>query len=634
MARATAQTRKTPGKKNTAKSTPNDSPVKATRSSTRDKAAAPTYTEPDSNAEVDGEEEDEQSDIEVEAPSKRKVKPAPKKVETSKKAVGPSPRKRKQPIKEEENEDVEEATPKEAKNAKSPSKAANPSPGRKRKQVKKDESDEEDEDIEEEAPKGAKNTKSPKKATGSSPAKKRKHPKKEEEDDDTEEEAPKGTKNAKSANSTGPSPAKKRKQARKEDEDDSDVDEKPSKAATTWKSAKSAKVNGTKADKGKPDAKPPPKKRKTKAEKEAENMPLVARTTSHALRIGAHVSAAGGVPNSVTNSLHIGGNAFALFLQSQRKWNNPALSDEHVNGFHAACKEHGYDAGKEVLPHGSYLVNLAAAEKTKADQAYNSFLDDLKRCDRLGIKLYNFHPGNTNGLPRDQAIQRISSQLNKAHKATADPGTVVTVLENMAGAPTSNTLGATFEDLRDMIANVDNRERVGVCLDTCHMFAAGYDLRTPDALSETLSKFDEVIGEQYLRAVHLNDSKGVFKSHRDLHQNIGLGFIGLRGFHAIMNEPRFKGLPMVLETPIDKKDAKGKKIEDKGIYAREIKLLESLVDMDVEGDEFKKLECELAEKGAEERKTMQEQFDKKNAGGKGKGKKAETSDEEDEDDDE
>jgi AP endonuclease-1 len=193
----------------------------------------------------------------------------------------------------------------------------------------------------------------------------------------------------------------------------------------------------------------------------------------------------------------------------------------------------------------------------------------------------------------------------------------------MAGQ--GNVIGATFEDLRDIIEQVEDKPRIGVCLDTCHSFAAGYDLRTPEAFKDTLDKFDEIVGMKYLSALHINDSKAPFASHRDLHQNIGLGFLGLRAFHNVMNEPRFEGLPLVLETPIETKNTEGKVVEDKSIWANEIKLLESLIGMDAESEEFKRMEAELAVKGAEERQKLQEQFDRKQekdrkAAEKGKGK--------------
>ncbi|KAL9125219.1 MAG: hypothetical protein Q9217_005537 [Psora testacea] len=348
------------------------------------------------------------------------------------------------------------------------------------------------------------------------------------------------------------------------------------------------------------------RRRKTKEEKEAETMPLAARTNGLRMFIGAHVSGAKGVHNSVTNALHIGGNAFAMFLKSQRKWENPPLQDEHRDQFRAFCGEHKYDAASHILPHGSYLVNLAQEDPDRASQAYNAFLDDLQRCDALGIRLYNFHPGWTGPALRPSAIGRIAGALNRAH---ADTSRVTPVLEAMAGS--GNVVGSTFEDLRDIIALVDDKARIGVCLDTCHIFAAGYDLRSPKAFNETLEEFDNIVGMKYLRALHINDSKAPLGSHRDLHQNLGLGFLGLRAFHNVMNEKRFEGLPLVLETPIDRKDENGKDIEDKGIWAREIKMLEGLIGTDAESEEFKRVEKELADKGAEEREKHQEAFERK-----------------------
>lgn len=347
------------------------------------------------------------------------------------------------------------------------------------------------------------------------------------------------------------------------------------------------------------------KKRRKKANP-AEEMPLAARSAGLRMYIGAHVSCAKGVQNSVTNAVHIGGNAFAMFLKSQRKWQNPALQDDHRDGFKSLCQQHCFNAQRHVLPHGSYLVNLAQEEEAKAQQAYEAFLDDLQRCDALDIRLYNFHPGSTGSAPRPAAIKRIANQLNRALAVTRD---VVPVLEAMAGA--GNVIGSTFEDLRDIIADVSQKERIGVCIDTCHIFAAGYDIRDQERLQKVLADFDKIVGMKYLRALHLNDSKAPLASHRDLHQNIGQGFLGLRAFHAVMNEENFEDLPLVLETPIDHKNEDGKEIEDKGVWAREIKLLESLIGMDVESEMFRNLEQDLAAKGAEERAKYQDAFDRK-----------------------
>jgi AP endonuclease-1 len=367
------------------------------------------------------------------------------------------------------------------------------------------------------------------------------------------------------------------------------------------------------------------RKRKTKEQKEAEAMPLAARSLGSKVLVGAHVSSAGGVHNAIANSVHIGGNAFALFLKSHRKWENPVLQDDHLTSFMSSCKDHKYGHHDHVIPpivpHGSYLVNLAHHDPVRAKQAYDVFLDDLVRCSKLGIRLYNFHPGNCGASEsRAHAISHLASQLNKAHKDTSS-GNVITLLETMTSS--TNVLGATFEDLAETIAQVDDKERVGVCLDTCHVFTAGYDLRKPEAFHATMDKFDKVVGFKYLKALHMNDSKAPFNSGRDLHANIGTGFLGLRAFHNIMNEPRLWGLPMVLETPIDVKDAEtGKEVPDKRIWAREIKLLESLVGMSAETDEFTELEAELHAQGEAERQRIQVQVSKKEAKAKDKENKA------------
>ncbi|KAK7951521.1 xylose isomerase-like protein [Apiospora aurea] len=381
-------------------------------------------------------------------------------------------------------------------------------------------------------------------------------------------------------------------------------DAKASRKARPTKRKAAAEEDGDEVGQAPPgkDTKPAKKTRTAKTKIE-DIMPLAKRTAvaslKRAMYIGAHVSGAGGVQNSVHNAVHIGANAFALFLKSQRKWDNPPLAAEARDAFRSLAKAHDFDAHRHCVPHGSYLVNLAAADRAKAGQAYASFVDDLHRCEALGIVLYNFHPGNTNGEDRAEAIGRIAAQLNRAHKATK--GTVVTVLENMAGQ--GNVIGCRFEDLRDIIAQVDDKSRVG-------------------AFAETVKAFDDVVGNKYLRAFHLNDSKAPFNSHRDLHANIGTGFLGLRAFHNVMNHEPFQGLPMVLETPIDRKGADGKSVEDKQVWADEIKLLESLIGMDPESDEFKALDVKLQAQGEGERNKLQTQADKKGAKDAKKAEKA------------
>ncbi|GBF65153.1 DNA-(apurinic or apyrimidinic site) lyase [Trichophyton mentagrophytes] len=342
-------------------------------------------------------------------------------------------------------------------------------------------------------------------------------------------------------------------------------------------------------------------KRETKEDQSAEMNPLAPRASG--LRIG---------------------NAFALFLKSQRKWDNPPLQDEHRDLFRKACVENNYDAALHVLPHGSYLVNLAQEDPAKAKVAYNSFLDDLKRCEALGIKLYNFHPGATNKTSLESSLSRLAKALISALDATK---TVIPVLETMCGHGT--TIGGPLSHFRDLFALIPEsyHPRLGVCVDTCHSFAAGYDLRSPAGWDRFMTEFDETIGLKFLRAWHLNDSKTPLGSKRDLHANIGTGFLGLRAFHNLMNDKRVEGMPMVLETPIDRPvdgagtGAKSKKtIEDKSVWAKEIKLLESLIGMDPESKEFLELEAKLADEGKEERAKHQTMFDKKAKENSGKSK--------------
>ncbi|KAF8250760.1 AP endonuclease [Wilcoxina mikolae CBS 423.85] len=332
----------------------------------------------------------------------------------------------------------------------------------------------------------------------------------------------------------------------------------------------------------------------------------VARTLASKMLIGAHVSMAKGVQNSITNAAQIGANSFALFLKNQRRWKSPALSASDTAAFRRLCTEHAYNPLTQILPHGSYLINLATPSTEKQAQAYDCFVDDLHRCEALGIGLYNFHPGSTLGEPRVEALARISAALNKAHKETSF---VKTVVENMVGS--GNVVGSSFEDLRDIIAGVGDKSRVGVCLDTCHLFAAGHDIRTAESYEEVMRNFDKIVGREYLCAMHLNDSKGPFASKKDLHQNIGLGYLGLEAFRVIMNDERLEGLPMVLETPTG---------EDPGVWAREIKLLEGLVGLKGDEESFLKMAEELQEKGSGERDRVSGVVErvKKAKGAKGK----------------
>ncbi|KAF9043939.1 xylose isomerase-like protein [Panaeolus papilionaceus] len=305
------------------------------------------------------------------------------------------------------------------------------------------------------------------------------------------------------------------------------------------------------------DAEPVAKtKRKAKVKGVDLSNPLP-RQIKSPWKVGAHVSSAGGVENAVLNAVAIGATSFALFLKSQRKWESPSLSDESVSQFKSNMKQYGYSSS-HVLPHGSYLINLANPDLTKRQKSYDCFLDDLKRCELLGLELYNFHPGSTLGEPLDTAVGYISQCINDAHAAT---NTVIVVLENMAGA--GNIIGSDFSHLASIIELVKDKSRVGVCIDTCHAFAAGYDIRTPEGWESTMKKFNEVVGLKYLRGMHINDSKTDFNSKRDRHESIGLGYLGLQAFKHIVNDPRTQNLPLVLETPSfeQPRDVWGKEIE-------------------------------------------------------------------------
>ncbi|KAJ4984706.1 apurinic endonuclease [Stagonosporopsis vannaccii] len=350
-------------------------------------------------------------------------------------------------------------------------------------------------------------------------------------------------------------------------------------------------------------------KKVTRTKKSKEPVPpLEERTADTKLRIGAHVSVAGGVHNAIPNLLHIGANAFAMFMKNQRKWDNPDMDPEHASLFINGCKDHNIEVGDCCLPHGSYLVNLAHPDAERKKQAYDSFHNDLVRCKKIGIRLYNFHPGNANATTREEGIKLIAENLNRAH-ADPETGSVITVLETMASL--GNTIGGTFEDLAAIISHVEKKDRVGVCLDTCHVFAAGYDLRSPASYAAVLQQFDDIIGLDYLVALHVNDSKAPLASYRDLHARIGTGYLGLRAFHNLVNDTRLHGLPMVLETPVDVVGADGKKAEDKSIWAREIKMLERLVGMDVESEEYRELEKGLFEQGEGERERIGGQVERK-----------------------
>lgn len=260
--------------------------------------------------------------------------------------------------------------------------------------------------------------------------------------------------------------------------------------------------------------------------------------------IGAHVSAAGGVENTPERAKDIGAKAFALFTKNQRRWEAPPLTDDNIEGFKQQVEELGFSMDY-IMPHDSYLINLGHPEKQKLEKSRKGFLDEMQRCEKLGIKLLNFHPGNhLNKMSMEECLDLNAESINWALDQTEG---VTAVIENTAGQGTS--IGFKFEYLARIIDGVEDKSRIGVCLDTCHAYAAGYDIATKDGFKNVFEEFEEVIGFDYLKGMHLNDSQKELDSRVDRHAPIGEGEIGLEAFKMIMEDDRFDDIPMILETP-------------------------------------------------------------------------------------
>ncbi|CAK7019843.1 MAG: Endonuclease 4 [Parabacteroides sp.] len=275
--------------------------------------------------------------------------------------------------------------------------------------------------------------------------------------------------------------------------------------------------------------------------------------------VGAHVSASGGVENAPGNANAIGAKAFALFTKNQRQWVAAPLSKKSITLFKERCAEFGYEA-KHILPHDSYLINLGHPEEEGLQKSRNAFLDEMQRCEQLGLDRLNFHPGShLNKISEEACMDRIAGSINWALEQTSG---VCAVLENTAGQ--GSNLGYTFEQLAYIIGKVNDKSRVGVCIDTAHTLAAGYDIKTPEGFTETFRRFDEVIGFSYLRGMHINDSKKDLGTRVDRHDSIGKGVMGLATFKMLMDDPRFDDIPLILETP------------DESVWADEIKYLYSI----------------------------------------------------------
>ncbi len=277
-------------------------------------------------------------------------------------------------------------------------------------------------------------------------------------------------------------------------------------------------------------------------------------------RIGAHVSAAGGVFNAPLNASKIGAKAFALFTKNQKQWKTKPLTDIDIEQFKQNCEQHGY-LTEHILPHDSYLINLGNPDPEKRAKSVDAFIDELLRCEALGLKLLNFHPGSHLGiLSEDDCLKTIADSVNEALSHTIS---AVAVIENTSGQ--GNNVGYRFEHLARIIELVDRKDRIGVCIDTCHAFTAGYDFRTRDLYEKTFHELDSIIGIRYLKGMHLNDTKKAQGSRVDRHASIGEGELGIESFRYIVNDPRLDEIPLILETP------------DETIWDKEIELLYSLI---------------------------------------------------------
>ena len=275
--------------------------------------------------------------------------------------------------------------------------------------------------------------------------------------------------------------------------------------------------------------------------------------------VGAHVSASGGVFNAPLNAMKIGAQAFALFTKNQRQWKAKPLDSETIDTFRKNLQQSGI-APKHVLPHDSYLINLGHPEQEKWQKSLDAFIDEVQRCELLGLDRLNFHPGShLKKIDEDVCLAKIAEAMNRTLDVTKG---VTLVLENTAGQ--GSNLGWKFEQLAAIIDAVEDKSRVGVCIDTCHMFTAGYDIRTKEAYDVSMAQFGNIVGFGYIKGMHLNDSKPELGSHVDRHESIGKGKIGLDAFRYIMNDERFDDIPLVLETI------------DESIWAQEIELLYSL----------------------------------------------------------
>lgn len=275
--------------------------------------------------------------------------------------------------------------------------------------------------------------------------------------------------------------------------------------------------------------------------------------------IGPHVSTTGGVENAPLNAAAVGATAFALFTKNQRQWVSPPLTVKSIEKFKENCASLGFEP-EHVLPHDSYLINLGQPEKEALEKSRSAFLDEMQRCEQLGLKMLNFHPGShLKKIPLEECLRRIAESINIALDRTQG---VTAVIENTAGQ--GSNVGFSFQHLAYIIDRVEDKQRVGVCLDTCHTYSAGYNIKTAEGYNKTFREFDNTIGASYLKAVHLNDTKKELASRVDRHDSIGKGLLGIDFFSRFMKDPRFDDMPLILETP------------EESLWQEEIRMLRNL----------------------------------------------------------
>lgn len=262
--------------------------------------------------------------------------------------------------------------------------------------------------------------------------------------------------------------------------------------------------------------------------------------------IGAHVSVSGGVSNAPLRAAEIGAKAFALFTGSSNRWSSKPISEDEAEKFKAYCAENNYTADR-ILPHDNFLINLGNPDAAKLAMSRKSFLEEMQRCEQLGLTMLNFHPGShLKEISIDKCLDLIVESINITLEKTTG---VTAVIECTAGQGTN--LGYEFGQIAHIIDKVEDKSRVGVCVDTCHAYSAGYDLRTEEGYRKTWEDFDNIIGSNYLRGLHLNDDKRECGSKIDRHESIGKGSLGEEFFIRLVNDPRFDSMPLILETPDD-----------------------------------------------------------------------------------